>query len=360
MLPYPVSRQNDLKLWPMCGRRARLLALLVAGGTICGATASAAQAQTTVKLYRYAVLTDTDDTDYRSEITPGATPKGGYFKVERDTVGRILRVTGLRNGQETNVTTYHYIGRNWASDSSETFEYGEKTQISLYQRDPQGHITREDDETADGKLTGYSLLTWTPSHADVLGYDPSNRLIRHYSMDFSPAGVHVHRITYSSPTSTASYVERETDEHTGLSVSARQFSDGKLDNTRKFTYDGNGDETRMDIYGPDGVWYAASEYTDSLLSRKLYKMSNGVSWELDYSYDGKKWLKQTDIVVAGKPLCKLTYDMESDGTVKRTLAIGTDGTLWAEYPAPIVRDIQQNGQPPGRTDGILHKTGNWW
>jgi len=344
----------------MTKRWAGLLLVLLTGVVLSSAGAQTRPVQNSVKLYRYSVLTDTYDHGYRSEIAGGATPKGTYYRVERDAQGRMVRVTMMRDGKEQKLTTFHYTGASRFYDSSEAFVNGEKTQISLYQRDPQGRLVREDDETADGKLTKYYVVTWSPQHAEVMGYDPGNKRTYRAIEHFSIGGVEVNKTSYLSPTSDASYVELEIDEHTGLSQSARQLTDGKLDNTRRFTYDANGGETRMDAYGPDGVWFAAHVYSDGLLSQTLYKFSDGSNQEFNYSYDGKKFLKQTDVVVAGKPLCKLTYDMESDGTVKRTLAIGNDGTLWAEYPAPIVRDIQQNGQPVGRTDGILHKTGNWW
>jgi hypothetical protein len=329
--------------------------VLLAGGVLCKANA-----QTTVKAYRYEVSLDTGDYGYSGEIAPGVSPKGTYYKVERDAKGRMVRETKMRNGKEQTLMTFHYTGSSRYWDSTEEFRDGEKTQISLYQRDPQGRITHEDDETADGKLTQYWTTILSPHRMDASAYDPNHIRTSHFVADFSVGGVQVHKITYLSQTSAASYSENDYDENTGEIVASRQFDDGKLQNTRKYSYDGNGDKTRMDAYDPNGKWFAADEYTEGLWVRRLYKLPNGTTATLKYSYDAKQWLQETDIKVNDQPLCKLTYDRESDGTVKRTLAIGADGTLWAEYPPPQVRDIGQDGQPAGRTDGVIHKTGSWW
>ena len=356
MLPCAVSRRKCLALRSECVRWTRLLTMLAACGALCSAGAQSAGSQTTTKFYRYVVFTDTFDNDFRLEIAAGAIPKGDYYKVERDQQGRIVRETGMRDGKESAVTTYHYSGSSRFYDSDETFVNGEKTQITLYQRDPQGRVTRMDKETAVGKPTQYWVLTWSPSHVDVRIYDPDNRPTDHLSSDFSPGGLQARQVQYSSPASDASYSEIEMDEHTGLDFSEREVRDGKLVNTRKFSYDGNGDKTRIDVYNSEGVWFASVEFTDGKTTRRKY----GSGKEVRYSYDNGE-VKEGTIMIGGRTLCKLTYDRESDGTLKRTLAIGADGTLWAEYPPPMVWDINQNGQPMGgRTDGIIHKTGNWW
>jgi hypothetical protein len=72
------------------------------------------------------------------------------------------------------------------------------------------------------------------------------------------------------------------------------------------------------------------------------------------------FLAQAELFVLGKAICVLTYDRDSDGTIQRTKALSPDGILWAEYPPPIVLDVGRDGQAVGRSDALLHRTGNWW
>ncbi len=328
--------------------------------SVCAALCSLAAAQTTTQLYRYSVNLNTGDSEYRGPITPGATPSGRYYKVERDSLGRILRVARMRDGNEEDTYVNHYTGNTWVSDSQDRYKNGEEVGIEQFQRNSWGLQTREDDKTADGTPTSYWVVQGTQTHFEAWKYTPSGTGVFHEEQFFNPAGVATREIVYSSVASNAFYVDIQLDEHTGLKKSAVQYNDGKPAATDKFTYDGNGDLVRMDTYDQDNVWYSADEYVSSLRVKRLYKFPTGLTQEIRYSYDSKRWLTQSVFYVSGKLLCTLTYDREPDGTVKRTLATGPDGALWAEYPAPAVSDLQSNGQPPGRTDGTIYHTGNWW
>ena len=78
------------------------------------------------------------------------------------------------------------------------------------------------------------------------------------------------------------------------------------------------------------------------------------------SYNDKRWLEETKIYINDRYRCSLVYDRMPDGTVKRTLANGPDGELWAEYPDLSVTDVERDGQNIGGKSAILHKKGNWW
>lgn len=324
------------------------------------AALSIARAQTTTHLYRYEVRLNTRDTGYRGEIPSTATPSGSYYKVEKDALGRSRRVAKFRDGRELSFDIYHYAGNSRYSDYCETYTNGEKTQIQQYQRNAWGMITREDDKTVEGTLTQYSLAEGTSTSVETWWYTSADARTSHSIRQFGPSGAMIHSTSYSSAASTASYVDSEIDEQTGLTKSSSQYSDGTLTNTKKYTYNSNGDILRADAYNPTGVWYSADEFSGGLRTRRLYKYLNGSSFEIRYAYDEKQWLKQSDLYLADRLVCTLTYDRASDGNIKRSLAVGPDGSLWAEYPPPIVTDLQRNGQPVSRSDGSIHHTGDWW
>jgi hypothetical protein len=322
-----------------------------------------AQAQTNVSLYRYQISLRSGDFEYRDSIPAVVPPSGPYYKVETDRQGRIVRQTSMRSGKELATTQYDYQGAGKLYFRSEKFINGEQTGIEQVQRSASGIIVRRDDQTAQGVLTSYTVIKEAsdPSEMEFYTYDASGKCVTHEKDAFDPNGVTIKAFTYPSPTSDAAHSEIEVDEHTGLVQSIQQFKGGKLDVSSKFTYGADGDILRRDGYRADnGKWYVGHEYSDGLESKVLYKYSDGSSKEVRFTYDEKRQNSKSEVYANDKPICTLTYDRLPDGTVKRTLATGPDGALLAEYPAPLVWEVQRSGQAIGRTDGILHKTGDWW
>jgi hypothetical protein len=336
-------------------RCAATLAFLLVTCGLCGA-----QARTTVKFYRYEVATNTGDKVYRQEISSAASRQGGYYRLEIDEQGRILRESYMRNGEELSSKTFHYSGTESSYDSAEVFTRGEKTGIVRCERNSWGLMTRIVDQTAQGVLTAYSVQKGTPLHIEVWDFDGKEQRKGHSIIEAATSGVILHAIVFSSPSSDTAYTERFYAEQTGQVTSAWQFKDGEQINTRKYTYGADGDLSRMDVFDENGKWYAAEEYADELRRKKLYKFANGDTQEIRYSYDAHRWLAKSEVHYNGKFVCSLTYDREPDGTAQRTWAIGPDGTLWAEYPSMEVVDIDRQGQPPNRNDAIIHKSGYWW
>jgi len=114
-----------------------------------------AAAQTTVRSYRYALETRSQEGDYAGELAPAASVRGRRIDVETDAQGRRLRITTLRNGQKIGETFYRYSGAARLPSEYDTFRAGEKTGVVRIQRDAAGQRVREDYLTAGGTLTGY-------------------------------------------------------------------------------------------------------------------------------------------------------------------------------------------------------------
>jgi hypothetical protein len=324
-----------------------------------------AGAQTATHLYRYKVLTHTGDYEYRDEITgeshnsPYYAVVGPYYSVVKDSEGRIVEESDMRGGKALTTQKYHYNGDETVFNDEEDFTNGEETGTVHYQRNSWGLEVREDDKTTQGALTAYSLSEGTADHVDAWGYDPQSRKTAHDVYWFSPGGEEIRHVTYLSPTSDDSYLDSDIDPDTGHTRSMKQFTAGQLVASHQYIYSSSGDLVRNDAYDAQGRWFLTDNYIDGLWASRLAKFADGNTQENHYTYDDKRWLIRTEIFRNDNLVCTLTYDTQSDGTVKRTLASGPDGSLWAEYPGQIVHDIERSGQAIGRTDAIMHKTGNW-
>lgn len=336
------------------GRLTAVVGVLVLTMSVCGA-----QAQSK-RTYRYEITTRMGDHEYREEIAAGAAVSGPSYQIERDKMGRMVRETDRRDGKATGVWEFHYTGLSKLPDSYETWLEGQLTAITNMQRNGAGVIVRYDRHTAQGDLTHYTVIEDLPDHQDTYGYTPDNKRTMHSLTYYSATGELVRRITYFSPESEAGFTDIEIDEHTGQTRSSKQVENGKLINTKKYTYTPDGGLSRVDAYDEKGTWYSADEFQNGLMHRRLYKFLGGESKEVRYSYDEKRWVTKSEVYFSDKLVCNLTYDREPDGTIRRTLATGLDGTLWGEYPAPGVMDVERNGQAVGRTDGEIHRSGNWW
>jgi antitoxin component YwqK of YwqJK toxin-antitoxin module len=320
---------------------------------------AAAHPQTTTKYYRYELSTRIGDNDYADEV-PAPTSTGPSYEVVRDHLGRRMTETDMRDGKPTGTWKFHYTGTEPHSDSYETWINGELTENTKITRDSVGIIIRYDETTSQGDPTGHTIIQDFGDHQDTVHYDADNKPTVHRISWYSPAGLLVRRINYASATTEQVYTDVLIDEHTSHALSSKQMNGTELQNTKKWAWSADGELTRVDVYDDKGVWFSADEFEHGVSTRRLYKFTDGGTKEIRYSYNDKQWLTKSTMYHNDQLICTMTYSRLPDGTITRTLALAPDGTLMAEYPAPAVTDISANGQPPGRTDGVLHKTGNWW
>lgn len=340
-------------LWTHRARFSLAIAVvLVCGSQLCCA-------QSTSHYYRYELSTRTGDNEYRGVI-PKPAVTGPSYQVMRDGLGRKLRETDYRDGMPTGIWKYHYTGTARLPDSYETWLNGEHTETTKITRDAQGMIVRYDEFTATGEPTGHTILKDTGDRKDSMHYDVNDKPTYHSVSWYAPSGLLIRRVNYAAATSDQVFTDVQLDQNTGHSLSSKQMNGGKLENTKKWVWSGQDELIRVDVYDENGVWYSADEFEHGLSSRRIYKFINGGTKEIGYSYNEKRWLIKSVLSHNDQLVCTMTYDRLPDGTVQKTVAVGPDGALLGEYPAPAVTDLSENGQPPGRTDGVLHKTGNWW
>jgi hypothetical protein len=329
-------------------RRALLVALL---GAI---HAPAVSGQTTVRHYRYEVLTRPQDFAYVDEVASEA--RGRHHAVETDAQGRIVRTAVMRGGRKISERVYELGPDARAARGYETFTNGEKTGRVRIQRSGAGDRTREDYFTVAGALTGYTLYSYDADSVRVTTYTSAGKKRAVSVLSYSPAHTLARETTYSNPDDQSFYVVSDIDERTGLRKGSSQYEDGTLSSRGVFSYDGDGDLIRQDMFDSDGTWFAAAELFDGLTTKRLYDSSK----ELRYAYDETRRLKETTLFYEAALVCRFTYDRHANGTIKRTLAFGPDGALWAEYPDTEVLDVRQNGRPINGRPATIRKQGNWY
>jgi hypothetical protein len=279
--------------------------------------------------------------------------------VETDGKKRITRIAQLRNGQKISEEFYRFAANAKLPSEYESFTAGEKTGVSRIQRDSAGNRVREDNFTAGGTLTGYEVYSYSPDHVEEIDYTSDGKKDGYSIFYYSSNGTLVRRIRHP-PADPPMYLDTQVDEGTGLRKSLQQFNDGKLNNTVSFAYNADSDLVRQDFYDADHKWLGADEFSDNLKTKRIYKAEEGGTKELRYTYDEKRWYKESALYYKGVFVCKLLYDRLPDGTAKRTLALGPNGELWAEYPDAQVIDVTQNGNDAIGRKSVIHKTGNWW
>jgi len=332
---------------------------MLAGVTLAGSF-TCALAQTTVHVYRYELSLRSGDAEYRGEIPTGVPATGPSYEIERDQKGRIVRETDFEDGKAVSIWKYHYDGAQKFYDGKETWIDGQLTATERVHRNAKSLITRTERHTAEGELTSYAVREDLADHIEVHGYTADSKPVAHVKGYYSASGVMIRRVMYLSPESDeAGFMESEFDEQTGHPTSSRQIQDGKPTVIKKYSYV-DGDLAHVDALDAQGTLFSVDAYEDGLLRKRGYKLPQGGTREVRYSYDERRWLVKSEIYLLGKAVCVLTYDRDSDGTIQRSTAFSPNGTLWAEYPPPIVMDVGRDGQAVGRSDALLHRTGDWW
>ncbi len=312
------------------------------------------RAQTSVRGYRYEVLTRAQEFTYINEV-PSDVP-GRHYVVETDTHGRITRAAMMRDRQKISERVYVFAPDGTAASEYDTFTGSEKTGRVRIQRNAAGDKTREDDFTVTGTPTGYTLYSYSTDSVEATSYTSDGRKRSVNVSVYSANNILTREITYSNPEDQSFHVISDFDDKTGLQTGSTQYEGGRPSSRGVLHYDDDGDLVRQDMFDPDGNWFAAAELVDGLTTRRLYDWSE----ELRYSYDERRQVKETTLFYHEMLVCRFIYDRLSDGTVKRTRAIGPDGALWAEYPDMEVVDVRQNGHPINGRPAIIKKAGDWY
>jgi hypothetical protein len=309
-----------------------------------------------VHRYRYEITGRSGEPRFAGELPPDSSPSGPWYEVERDSLTRLTRVADMRGATKENEIIYHYLGKTLFSDDADTYKSGEHTGHLKYLRNEKGDLTRTDGFTVSGEPTGYNLRVYNRDGVEDTRYSADGKPVVRYFYYYSDKDVLTHYRLYVG----SAYYDCILDTATGVGTSRQKFQDDKLQATSVYKYDENGEIVHEDVYNQDGTPFGALEYSEGLIVRKDFQLTDGTKEESIITYDEKRRAKKAKFSVNGKFVCTFVYDRLPDGTVKRTLALGPGGDIWAEYRGLGVNQVEENGQASNRNDAILHRTGNWW
>ena len=317
-------------------------------------TLSNADAQS-VKYYRRSVPTRSPYPTYADEVP--ARSRGTYYRVERDVAGRVTHLTTLRNGHPTGEWIYDFDRDSKLPKGFRYLEASETKGVTKFIRNLNGDVVRSDEFTAAGSPTGY----WTADYSGdtvvtISNFTSDGRKTSWSVSSYSPAGLLTQIVSYLNPDDSTRYIVSEIDRDTGHQLSVTQMAGGEVQNKQRYSYNADGDIIRHDGYKADGSWLASDEYSDDLRTKRVYAAGQ----EFRYSYDGTRTMTETQVWVRGHLVCRLTYDRMSDFTVKRTIAVGPNGELWAEYADQFVTDVGRDGTSISKKPATIYKKGSWW
>ena len=320
------------------------------------ALAAAAQAET--HYYRYSLSNRADQFLYRGELDPRSLPPS-YVAVDRDSRGRVVKTMRKADGTFAGVHVYHYPGEGPYFDSRDDFnEKGREIGTARLTRDREGKIIRADNFDNGGKLTGHAESSYPPGECDTHVFNAEGTETSHHLYLYNLDDILTMERDYIAE---GRYDETDYSVATGLILAARQFRRGILEVTRGSDYDAEGRLTRVTASNPDGRIFAETDYEHGLALKRTYWLADGtVGKELRYSYDDRNWLVRTELSFKREPVCTFSYERLSNGTVRKSIAKGLDGTVWAEYPDYLVKDIAPDGRPIGTTRVNLLKSGAWY
>lgn len=327
-----------------------LLCVLV----LCVVAISGAAAQS-VKYYRHMVPTRSPDPTYAVEVPPKSS--GTYYRVERDLAGRVTHAITLRNGEPIVEWVYDYDGDSKLPRGYRTLEASETKGQTKLIRNSKGDVIRSEDYTVAGVLTQYWTAAYIGDTIETVwfftGSGKEMFWLVHY---YSPTGRMRRTVQYVNPEDSTFQNEYEADSETGHNLAAIQIARGQIENRQHWWYNADGDMIRHAAYNPDGSQLGTEEYSDGLTTKRAYADGQ----ERRYFYDGHRHLTETQVWFGGHLVCRLRYDRMSDFTVKRTIAVGPDGKVWAEYPDQVVIDVYRDGTPAPPKPATIYKVGNWW
>ena len=306
--------------------------------------------------YRYETVERSGEPKFVVELPFTSFPSGPWYEVERDSLSRLVRVAGMRGATKENEVVCRYLGKSSFPSSADIYRFGEHTGLLKFQRDENGYRTRIDTFTANGELTGYLVRSYTREGVDEIHYSASGKIVIRFFYYYSDKDVLTHYCRYAG---SACY-EYFLDPATGVVNSLKKFKKDELVATSVYTHDKNGEMTREDVFNPNGTPFGFMEYSQGLIISKHFELNNGTTEESTINYDKMRRADKAEFYVNGKFICKFVYDYLSDGTVKRTIALGPKGDIWAEYPNREVNQVEKDGQASDSNGAILHRTGDWW
>lgn len=326
---------------------------------VCGASLFAQSSpSSTIHSYRHELSTRSQEPTFADEISPADRVSGTTYEVETDAQGRTTKVAVIRHGQKLSERYYRFATGAKLPSEYDRFVAGEKTGVARIQRDEAGNRIREDYLTADGTLARYEVYSYSRDHVEDTHYAADGKKTRYDILSYSAKDTLIRDLYYHGALDPLNYVDIEFDDSTGLRKSSKGFKDGKLIDISLYTYNADGDVVRNDFYDANHKWFSADEFSDGLRTRRIYLVWDATR-ELQYTYDEKRWLKETALYYKGDLVCRFVYDRLPDGTTKQSRALGPDGEPWAEYPNMEVSDVKINGETLAG-ESVVHKTGNWW
>lgn len=295
---------------------------------------------------------------YTLEV-PGNAAHGNVARVTTDRKGRVMRVARHVDGQTAHETTYEYSGDGPLPHTERDYSQGVLTRVIKIVRDASGQPTRLESYTAQGELTGYVEASWNADSVLRTNYTPAGVPRWRWTTYYSPQGVRV-RSVYTVEGNTT-YTEHVWDDKTGLETSSKVFDiDGRLQNSRANTYDDDNQLLRTEIYSPAGVRYGVETYEHELLVKKSYNFPSGHTEETALTYNAAGRADRAQFYRDNKLICTFVYEYLSDGTIKRTIAQGPDGSLWAEYANRFTDIVDKDGYPPNSTVGAIYHRDAWF
>jgi antitoxin component YwqK of YwqJK toxin-antitoxin module len=313
-----------------------------------------------VHRYLYELSTKSGEYLYAGEMPTGAKSPTKCVDVTTDGLGRITQVVWQVNGKMTSETIYQFeAGAKLPSGFESIAANGERISQNRIQRNDHGDRVRVDQFTMAGELAEYVIrkvgsdnveeLTYT-----ALGKPKGDRVVNYYS----PAGILARMRQFVG--GTVSY-EEEYDVSNGLRQSEKKFKNDELGYFTKIAYDDSGEILREDMYSSNSLWYGEAEYADDLLMVRKYEFPGGRNQESRFSYDDKRQLKEASFYHNEQLICIFKYDRLPTGDIKRTIAIGPNGQVFAVYPGLEVDEIDPQGHALDQPDvGTIYRQGDWW
>lgn len=319
-----------------------------------------AQARADVQYFRFSISTYQPGPPKYTGQLPSPKTKGGVYEVTRDALKRVSHVAIYRDGKKLTETVYQYTGSAKLSSGYKFYRNGALEESGKYQRDASGQVSRADYYTAQGTLTGYWTGTHTPAEIDGTSYSDKGTVTSHSQSFYDSKGFLIRAKYYETADNTI-YYDTKYDPASGLSMSQSKWDKGKQVSEERYSHDSYGDLTRIDVFDPaTNKPYGRKEYSDGLRRKDSYNFTDGSTKEIDYIYDSQRILSSAKMLANGTLVCTFTFDRLPDGTIKRTLATGADGQLWAEYPDNQVTNVYNDGTSVDNKPGTIYKTGKWY
>jgi len=337
---------------------AVLLLLLLPNSSSAGKTQDENSSKGAVHSYRYELVLRTGDFRFAGEIAPDQRSVGPRFDVETDKSGKILSVATWQNGKKIGQLVFHFeAARQWAT-GVDVYRGGELTARNRIERNSRGESSRIEYITVSGVRAAFRTQTYSTDHVDWTKYNSQGQPISHGTDFFSPEGTKIRALEYLDDQTT---IETNFDPATGLELTKNTMVNGEVKIISSFTHDANGSLIREDIFNSKNKPYGTTEYHDGLRVRQSYKFTSGGTAEVLVSHDSKRLATEAKFSINEKLVCTFKFDRLADGGIRRTLAFGPEGDLYAEYPDHYVDQVQRDGSPTSQINGIvIYKKGNWW